>query len=154
MVLWCFLFVHVEWSAYSCFVLSVMHLLWCYAVYIWFHVECLKSKREREWVSIVSLPEWEVPARSAVKHPQGVRWQRIRVYLWKLRRDTVVHKSVEVQARNRSRARCAQARWDLRTYKLRLRDWRIVVVELHRVKRFKYSGIFEEVSQGVHAKVF
>jgi hypothetical protein len=45
-----------------------------------------------------------------------------RVYLLKLRRDVVVLIPVEVQDKHRSRARCAQAGRDLRTYQLRLRD--------------------------------
>ena len=74
-----------------------------------------------------------VPARSAVKRPQGVHWRRFRFYLSKLRRDTVVLISAEVQDKHRSRGRCAQAGRDLRTYQLRLRDWRIVVAKkVHR----------------------
>ena len=87
MVLWCLLFTFVEWYVYSWF-FSLLCICFNAVLCVWFHVECMKSKREEEWVSIVSLPENSY--KECSKHLQGVRWHGSEFYLRKLRRDIVV----------------------------------------------------------------
>jgi hypothetical protein len=67
MVLWCFLCINAKWYAYGC-----LFSLLCICFKIgWMYDFMLNvwnlRERERKWVSIVSLPKWEFPARSAVK---------------------------------------------------------------------------------------
>jgi hypothetical protein len=62
-----------------------------------------------------------VHARSAVKRLQGVCWQEFEFYLRNLRRDTNFLISCRSVGEAQSRARCARASWNLKSYQLRWR---------------------------------
>ena len=98
MVLWCLLFTFVEWYVYNWFV-SLLCICFNVVLCVWFHVECMKSKRGEEWVSIVSLSENS--CKECSERPQGVRWRGSEFYLRKIRRDTIVLIPVEVQVKHR-----------------------------------------------------
>jgi hypothetical protein len=78
----------------------------------------------------------------------------VRVCLCKLRRDNIVLILTEVQVKHRSRARCVQAEKSLRVCNLRelLKD--CCRRECTESKRFKYLEVFEELPQGVRARIF
>jgi hypothetical protein len=83
-------------------------------------------------------------ARSAVKSFARYALTEVRVRLCKLRRDNTILILAEVQDKNRSCARCAQAEKSLRVRKLRELLERLLLQRVHRVEEFntwKYSRI-------------
>jgi len=106
-----------------------------------------------ESVSIVSLLEPEFLQGVQWKHSQGVHWRGFRVHLWKAQEG--YHYSHSSRSASQAQEPCkVYAVWPRpQTYILRLIYWSTTVAKLHRVKRFKYLGVFEELPEGVRAGI-